>query len=88
MMVLLTRKLGDEMYCDICGRTNGHADGCPEKIELKRLYYCCQCDQPIIIGQKYIENDIGDLMHYDCAVDKSLMGLLSWLDYSVKIMEE
>lgn len=76
------------MYCDVCGRINGHADGCPEKIEGKRLHYCCQCDNPILYGEKYIENDAGDMMHYDCAYDKSLMALLNWMDINVKIMEE
>ena len=76
------------MYCDVCGRTNGHTDGCPEKLENKRLYYCRQCDSPILYGERYIENDVGDMMHFDCAYDKGLMALLNWMDVSVKIMEE
>lgn len=58
---------------------------CPNYIPPKSQHYCNVCDEPILNGEEYIVNDYGEHMHYDCI--QGTRGLLSWLGYDVKYME-
>ena len=76
------------MYCDVCGRINGHHPKCPEydRRVSKRTLECCVCGEDISINDEYITNDDGDSRHIECYT--GMRELLSWLGYEVKIMEE
>lgn len=74
------------MSCDICGRTIGHASGCPNFSPPKVAHYCSICGQGIYGGEEYIENCNGVCRHFECF--KGLKELLDWLGYEVKVMEE
>ena len=52
----------------------------------KANHYCSFCDEGIYGGEKYIENDYGEFIHYECIY--TIKKLLDWLGYSVKTMED
>lgn len=74
------------MYCDLCGRTNGHLKGCPNYIPPKAKINCSVCGDGIYEGEDYIENEVGDCRHFECF--HGLKDLLEWLGYEVKTMED
>ena len=46
------------------------------------------CGEKIISGEKYIENSIGEQMHYDCQFDLWRCELLKWAGIDTKIKED
>lgn len=59
---------------------------CPNYIPPKSNHYCSICGEGIYEGEEYIENDNGDIRHYDCFY--GTRDLLEWLGYEVKTMEK
>ena len=49
---------------------------------------CNLCGEKIISGEKYIENSIGEQMHYDCQFDLWRCELLKWAGIDIKIKED
>ena len=49
---------------------------------------CNLCGEKIISGEKYIENSIGEQMHYDCQFDLLRCELLKWAGIDIKIKED
>ena len=76
----------NNMYCDLCGRINGHLPGCPNDKETETTYHCSICDNGIYEGEEYIQNNFGEYAHYDCIT--GIRHLLEWLGTEVKEMEE
>ena len=74
------------MYCNECGRTNGHTSGCPNYIPFNATYYCSICNEGIYDGEEYIENDCGEYAHMGCFSGTN--DLLNFLGYKIKIMED
>lgn len=74
------------MQCDLCGRINGHAYGCPYYSQPKSAHYCSICDNGVLDGEEYIVNDSGDYAHWDC-VDYA-RDLAKFLGYDIKEMED
>ena len=76
------------MQCDVCGRINGHSRNCPEYgyEEIKPNHYCSICNNGILNGEEYIENDCGDYAHWECIDGK--FSLADWLGYKIKVMDE
>ena len=74
------------MQCDVCGRINGHLRGCPEyeDEEIKPNHYCSICEEGILDGEEYIENDDGEYAHWECVDGK--FSLADWL--KIRIMKE
>lgn len=76
----------NNMYCDLCGRINGHLPGCPNDKEAETTYRCSICDNGIYEGEEYIQNNFGEYAHYDCIT--GIRHLLEWLGTEVKEMEK
>lgn len=58
---------------------------CPNYKPPKAAHYCSVCGEGIYEGEEYIENDNGDMRHYECFY--GMRDLLEWLGYKVKHME-
>ena len=71
--------------CFICGQTPCVAR-CPNYTPKKAKHYCSICEEGILDGEEYIENDNGEYRHYDCF--SGMKDLLEWLGYSVKTMDD
>ncbi len=73
------------MQCDICGRINGHAKGCPHYEDTKNYhYYCSICKEPIMDGEEYIMNNNDEVIHFGCI--EGIKHLLRFLGYKIEIM--
>lgn len=71
--------------CGICGYTYCHPK-CPNYVQEKCPYYCSICNQEIQTGEEYIENELGEISHWEC-VDYG-RNLAKFLGYEIKTMEE
>ena len=71
--------------CEIC-RSNPCHPRCPNYIPPKTSHYCSICQEGILNGEEYIENDYGECAHWDC-VDYG-RDLAKFLGYAIKEMEE
>lgn len=71
--------------CSICGQTPCVAR-CPNYTPKKAKHYCSICEEGILDGEEYIENDNGEYRHYDCF--SGMKDLLEWLGYSIKTMSD
>lgn len=71
--------------CSICGQTSCAAR-CPNYIPKKAKHYCSICEESILDGEEYIENDDGEYRHYDCF--DGMRDLMEWLGYSIKTMSD
>ena len=71
--------------CSICGQTPCAAR-CPNYTPKKAKHYCSICEEGILDGEEYIENDIGEYAHWKC-VDYG-RDLVEFLGYEIKTMEE
>lgn len=52
------------------------------------MIYCDICNRKISFGERYIINDTGDYIHYDCAHEISIRKLLDWLHVDVNVMSD
>lgn len=73
------------MACEYCRRDFGHHSQCPNYESPKSNYNCSECGENILIGEEYVENDIGDYAHWDCF--EGTKHLLEWLGNKIRIME-
>lgn len=71
--------------CSEC-RQNPCHPRCPNAEEPTSDYKCSECDNYILVGEKYIVNDDGDYAHWEC-VDYA-RDLAKFLGYDVKEMED
>lgn len=71
--------------CSLCGFTICPSR-CPNYVPHKAEHYCLRCGDGIYEGDKYIENNNGDYIHYEC-VD-TIRELLEFLGYDIKTMED
>ena len=55
--------------CSICGQTPCAAR-CPNYTPKNAKHYCSICEEGILDGEEYIENDNGEYRHYDCLDNK------------------
>ena len=78
------------MYCDVCGGTGGlHRYGCPEgHSSEKPKAICCECSEGIYVDDEYIENEHGDVMHYDCSYNLTTRQLIEWLGFEIKRIKD
>lgn len=72
-------------WCEYCLKLE-HPPGCPHYIPPKPVSYCDVCGEGIYKDDKYIENENGELIHYDCFY--TIDDVLEWLGYEVKTMED
>ena len=68
--------------CSICGQTPCVAR-CPNYTLKKAKHYCSICEECILDGEEYIENDDGEYIHYDCPTARELA---EFLGYKVQTM--
>lgn len=71
------------MICEIC-RRDPCDPRCPNYVPPKAKRYCSVCGEGIYEGEEYIENDSGDMRHYECF--HGIRDLLEWLGYDIKCM--
>ena len=64
----------------------GHLPLCPNYTPPKAKHYCSACGEGIYDGEEYIENDSGDMRHYECFY--GMKDLLEWLGYKVRCWDE
>ena len=74
------------MPCNYCLRYYEHDPRCPLYKDKKSSHYCSICQEGILNGEEYIENDDGEYAHWDC-VDYG-RDLAKFLGYEIKTMEE
>lgn len=73
--------------CEYCGQVGNHHYRCPNyKQKIKKQYYCCECSEPIEIGDEFLENDNGEYIHRECI--SGIMWLTDFLGYKFKEMED
>lgn len=73
------------MACEYCNRIKNHHPQCPLYTPPKVTHYCSICQEGILNGEEYIENDCGEYAHWEC-VDYG-RDLVKWLGYEIKTME-
>ena len=59
---------------------------CPNYIPSKATCYCSICNEGILEGEQYIQNNDGEYRHFDCFC--GMKDLLEWLGFDIKTMEE
>lgn len=74
------------MACEYCGYIGGHHPRCPQYEPRDSGYYCSICDEKIIDGEEYIENNDGQAAHFDCFYGR--IHMLEWLGFKLKTMED
>ena len=74
------------MACEYCNRIKNHHPQCPLYTPPKVAHYCSICQEGILNGEEYIENDCGEYAHWDC-VDYG-RNLVKWLGYEIKEMDD
>ena len=67
--------------CRECRQTPCHPS-CPNYQKPIRQLFCSKCREEILDGEEYIENDDGDIRHYECF--NYHRELANWLGYDVK----
>ena len=72
--------------CEYCHRLSGHAFCCPNYEPTTSRHNCYKCGENILIGEKYIVNDDGNYVHWEC-VDYA-KDLAKFLGYEIKEMED
>lgn len=71
--------------CPICKHIP-HMRGCPNETTPKAIHNCSSCGEGIFEGEEYIENNNGEMRHFDCFY--GMRELLQWLGYDIKTMED
>lgn len=72
------------MPCKYCGKYENHHPRCPLYESSKASHYCSICQEGILNGEEYIENDNGEYAHWEC-VDYG-RDLVEFLGYRIKEM--
>ena len=71
--------------CNVCRKNPCHPR-CPNYIPPKAYHYCNICQEGILNGEEYIENDCGEYAHWEC-IDYG-RDLAKFLGCEIKTMEE
>lgn len=74
------------MFCDYCHGYGYHKPGCPLNEPFETDYICSICGECIQKGDEYLENDDGEMAHWECI--NYGMRMLEFLGYTIKIMED
>lgn len=74
------------MGCVYCGELFEHDSRCLKYISLKSKYICSICNNDILLGDRYIENDDKKFAHWEC-VDYA-KDLAEFLGYKIKEMKD
>ena len=74
------------MPCIYCYQYGAHHPRCPLYEPPKATHYCHICQEGILNGEEYIENDYGEYAHWEC-VDYG-RDLAKFLGYKIKTMED
>ena len=74
------------MPCIYCGMNGEHHYRCSLYEPPKASHYCNICQEGILNGEEYIENDCGEYAHWEC-VDYG-RDLVKFLGYEIKTMED
>lgn len=74
------------MPCEYCGRYGSHNPRCPLYEPPKVSHYCSICQEGILNGEEYIENDCEEYAHWECV--NNAYELLDFLNLKRRIMEE
>lgn len=69
------------MYCEVCGRSDGHLPNCPENPNYEEYKFnpdkkCDFCNEMIENGELYIGNNNGEYAHLNCVDVESLCDFL------------
>ena len=72
------------MPCEYCEQYGTHHPRCPLYEPPKSTHYCSICDEGILNGEEYIENDDGEYAHWECFYNTR--ALVEWLGFKVKTM--
>ncbi len=69
------------MYCEVCGRSDGHLPNCPENPNYEEYEFnpdkkCDFCNEMIENGELYISNGNGEYAHLNCVDVESLCDFL------------
>ena len=72
------------MPCNYCLRDYGHNPRCPLYKPPRTSHYCSICQEGILNGEEYIENDCGEYAHWEC-VDYG-RDLIKFLGYEINEM--
>lgn len=75
------------MSCPYC-RQIPHDSRCPLASESKSRYLCGLCEEPILNGEGYVENYIGEFAHYECFSTYTSRDVLNWLRIDIREMED
>ena len=71
--------------CDLCLQTPCHPR-CPNYSSINTHVYCNRCGEMIQIGEEYIENKDGEIIHLDCVY--GVRDLLDWFGENINVIEE
>lgn len=74
------------IHCPFCNGVGRHLVRCPEYVPKQSNYTCKFCKERINIGEPYVDNLMGEYIHYDCITNYE--ELIQWLGFKVKNMEE
>ena len=74
------------MPCEYCGKYGTHHPRCPLYEPPRASHFCSICNEGILNGEEYIENDNGEYAHTDCF--SGISDVVEWLGYDMRIMSE
>ena len=74
------------MACEYCHQYISHNPRCPLYKPPRTSHYCSICQEGILNGEEYIENDDSEYAHWDC-VDYG-RDLVKWLGYEINEMDD
>lgn len=73
--------------CEYCRQVGKHDFRCPNyQSKIKNKYFCCECAEPINIGDVFLRNDDGEYIHRECI--PGINWLADWLGYKFEEMED
>ena len=72
------------MACEYCHQYISHNPRCPLYKPPRTSHYCSICQEGILNGEEYIENDCGKYAHWEC-VDYG-RDLVRFFGYEIKEM--
>lgn len=76
------------MACEYCRQIGTHHPRCPLYKPQKSNRHCSLCNDVIVNGERYIVNDNDEYAHFDCFDMLGTRGLLKWLGYDIKEMDD